>query len=117
MLRNLTRQTTIATHLEITENSWDRMKGLLGRNDLPAGHGLMITHCRSIHMFFMKFPIDVIFCNDENKVVGLCPGIKPFALSPVFFQSACAIELPVGTIHSSRTQVGDNLAISTVDAK
>ena len=83
------------------------MKGLLGRGEFPTGEALIITQCQSIHMFFMKFPIDVIFCDDENRVVGLCQEIKPFCLSPIFFKACCAIELPSGMIAASKTQIGD----------
>jgi len=85
------------------------MKGLLGGKDFPPGRALVITHCQSIHMFFMQFPIDVIFCDRQNKVVGLCLNIKPFCLSPIFFKASYAIELPVGSIAASKTQPGDQL--------
>jgi len=109
MIANQTRNTTIASHKTITQNSWQRMKGLLGVKDFPQGQALVITHCQSIHMFFMKIPLDVIFCDHENKVIGLCVGIKPFSLSPIFFKASYAIELPVGSITASRTQLGDEI--------
>jgi uncharacterized membrane protein (UPF0127 family) len=67
MIANLTRNTTIASHVEIAQDPLSRMKGLLGKNDFPKGEALVITHCQSIHMFFMKFPIDVIFCDRQDK--------------------------------------------------
>jgi len=109
VISNLTRQTSIASHIEIAQDPRQRMKGLLGRRDFPKGHALVITHCQSIHMFFMKFPIDVIFCDRQDKVVGLCVGIKPFFLSPIFFKAFYAIELPTGTIAASKTEVGDQI--------
>ncbi len=109
MIANLTRGTTIASRVKIANNSWTRMKGLLGGADFPPGEALIITHCQSIHMFFMKFSIDVIFCDSQNKVVGLCQDIKPFYLSPVFFKASFAIELPSGTIAASKTQLGDQV--------
>jgi len=109
MINNLTRKTIISTHVEIAQNSYARMKGLLGRKDFPSGEALVITRCQSIHMFFMKFPIDVIFCDRRNKVVGLCEDIKPFYLSPIFFKASNAIELPTGAIKASQTQLGDQI--------
>jgi uncharacterized membrane protein (UPF0127 family) len=111
MITNLTRSTTIASHIKIAQNSSQRMKGLLGVTDFPQGEALVITHCQSIHMFFMKFPIDVIFCDRQDKVVGLCIGIKPFYLSPIFFKASYAIELPVGSIAASKTQRGDQIKL------
>jgi uncharacterized membrane protein (UPF0127 family) len=66
-------------------------------------------------MLFMNFPIDVIFCDKENKVVGLCADIKPFYLSPVFFKASYAIELPSGSIASSSTQISDQMQIQSID--
>ena len=109
MISNLTRKTVIASHVEIAQNPLQRMRGLLGSNDFPQGRALIITHCQSIHMFFMKFPIDVIFCDKQNKVVGRCMGINPFCLSPIFFKASYAIELPAGSIAASKTQIGDQI--------
>ena len=113
MIFNPTRNTTIASKVRIAQNPWERMKGLLGDSSLPSGEALVITHCQSIHMFFMKFPIDVIFCDRQDKVVGLCAGIKPFYLSPIFFKASYAIELPVGSIAVSSTQLGDQIEMSS----
>ena len=111
MISNLSRNTIISSRHETANDPWSRMKGLLSRCDLPQGEALVITHCQSIHMFFMKFPIDVIFCDKEDKVVGMCLDIKPFCLSPLFFRSSYAIELPTGSITASKTQLGDKVQI------
>jgi len=111
MISNTTRKTTIATIVTIAQNPRERMKGLLGRDDLAPGECLVITNCQSIHMFFMKFPLDVIFCDRHHEVVGLCENIKPFFLSPVFFKASYAIELPVGSIQTSATRIGDKIVL------
>jgi uncharacterized membrane protein (UPF0127 family) len=110
MISNLTRNTVVASRVEVAKTPWLRMKGLLGRTAMGQGEALVITRCQSIHMFFMKFPIDVIFCDCRNNVVGLAKGIKPFCFSPIFFRASFAIELPAGTIHATGTQPGDLLS-------
>ena len=112
MITNLTRNTTIAPNITIAQTPGQRMKGLLGMDVFPQGNALVITHCQSIHMFFMKFSIDVIFCDRQDKVVGLCESIKPFCLSPVFFKASYAIELPTGSIGVSKTEIGDQLTLN-----
>ena len=109
MITNITRQQTIASSVTVARHSWQRLKGLLGRAELPQKEALIITRCQSIHMVFMKFPIDVIFCDAQNKVVGLCVNIQPFCFSPIFFKASYAIELPAGSIEASQTQIGDYL--------
>lgn len=111
-ITNITRGTVLASDVAIADTPLKRMRGLLGRQSLGPKEGLVITRCQSIHMFFMKFPIDVVFIDKNEKVVGLTENIKPFALSPIFWKSACAIELPVGTIDSTKTTTGDQLKIS-----
>jgi len=111
MIVNITRHAPLASRVITARNPWQRMKGLLGSSSLPQGEALVITHCQSIHMFFMKFPIDVIFCDRQGRVVGLCANIKPFGLSPIFFKAAYAIELPSGSIASSKTELGDQVEI------
>ena len=60
-------------------------------------------------MFFMKFPIDVVFADSDKKVVGLVKNIKPFYLSPIFLKGYYAVELAVGTIDKTKTAVGDKI--------
>ncbi len=111
-LTNKTRNSILATRLRVADTAKLRMKGLLGENYLPDGEGLQITPCSSVHMFFMRFAIDVIFLDQKNRVVGLCRQLKPYHLSPLFFNSCCAIELPAGKIDQTQTQQGDELTIT-----
>jgi uncharacterized membrane protein (UPF0127 family) len=108
---NQTRQTLIAQNASVADTFLSRMIGLLNRSSLPKGEALIITRCQSIHMLFMRFPIDVIFIDTEDRVVGLVPDIKPFGFSPLFFQASCAIELPSHTIQLTQTAVGDRLSL------
>lgn len=85
------------------------MVGLLTRTSLPHGEALVITRCQSIHMFFMRFAIDAIFVDKNNRAVGLCQRLKPFHLSPIYFQSSYVIELAEGSIAETKTAVGDQL--------
>lgn len=89
-----------------------RMLGLLNRSSLTPAEALIITRCQSIHMFFMRFPIDVVFVDQNDCVVGLVQDIKPNRLSPVFFRASYVIEGAVGMIERSKTDIGDFIAIS-----
>ena len=89
------------------DTALSRMIGLLKRDQILPGEALIIPQCRSIHMFFMKFCIDVIFVDKHNCVIGLVENIKPYQLSPIFWRAACAIEIPVKTIVNTHTAIGD----------
>ena len=110
---NTTQATTLASYVEIADNPEKRMKGLLGRHSLSEGYALVITRCNSIHMLFMKFSIDVVFLDKKNRVVGLVPNIKPFQFSPIFWKASCALELPVGVIELTKTQIGDQITVTS----
>lgn len=76
---------------------------------LPLGGGLVIEPCNSIHMFFMGYPLDVIFTDEGGRVLFMYKGIKPWRIGRIVRGARRAIELPEGTIESGDTQIGDAL--------
>jgi len=64
---NKTRGTMLATRLEVADSASHRSKGLLGRTELEPGHGLWIVPCESVHTFFMKFAIDLVYLDRKNR--------------------------------------------------
>ena len=113
---NVTKGVALATELEIATSFAARSKGLLGRRGLPKDGGMLIDPCPSVHTWFMLIPIDVIFLDNKNRVVGLRPNMKPWGMA-WSWRGAKTIELPVGVIASTRTQVGDIVALQTTAAK
>ena len=109
---NSTKNAVIARQVKTADTFLSRMVGLIGRRQLGFDEALIINRCRSIHMFFMRFSIDAIFVDKNNRVVGLCPNIRPLQLSPIFWKADFVIESPLGTILSTRTEVGDTLVFS-----
>lgn len=82
------------------------------RRSFPPGSALIIDPCSSIHMFFMRFPIDVLYLDRRDRVVRVQSGIKPWHVGPLRTRGAkYVIELPVGAVERSRTQVGDQLSV------
>ena len=104
---NSSKASVIAQYAGKADTFLSRLTGLLGKDNLKPGQGLVIGRCNSIHMFFMKFPIDAIFVGRENRVVGLVENIKPFQVSPIFWQGNFVIEVGVGVIKNSNTALGD----------
>ncbi|MDD3374203.1 MAG: DUF192 domain-containing protein [Candidatus Omnitrophica bacterium] len=108
---NLTEKTIVAVKAKEAKSFLARLKGLLGKKFFGPEDALVIDGCQAIHMFFMKFSIDVLFIDQKNKVVGLVQNIKPFCISPFFFRARQAIELPAGSIEKSSVHIGDCLEI------
>jgi len=88
-----------------------RMKGLLGRGELPAGEALWIKPCTSVHTFFMKFPIDVIFLSKKSKVVAIKKNLQPNRMTQLYLKAVSVLELPAGTVETTATEVGDEIKI------
>jgi len=99
----------IATDVEYAHSTWRRFLGLMGRRELPSGHGLFIKPCSSIHMFFMRFPLDVAFVDDDGRVVRAYHGIRPWRVSRVVRGAKAAIELPAGALAAAGVAAGSVL--------
>ena len=61
----------VCERCEVPESAFGRMRGLLGRDGLEPGSGMLIDRAGSVHMFFMRFPIDVVFLARDRTVVGV----------------------------------------------
>jgi uncharacterized membrane protein (UPF0127 family) len=112
-VHNQTRDQLLIADGELAETFWKRFRGLMGRSSLRVGEGLVLKGDKSIHSFFMKFPIDVVYADREGRVVCLDPGMTPNRIGPIVFRAAYILELPVGVIETSRTCMGDQLLIET----
>ena len=102
----------LGDHVGAAEWWWQRLRGLLGRPPLEAGEGLLLTPCRAIHMAGMKYPLDVAFLDRQDTVVAVYPGIAPGRRTRWHASARSALELPVGTLAATGTQVGDTLVCS-----
>lgn len=108
-IRNISRDTSLAHSADVADSFISRLCGLIPRNKLTSGEGLIITRCKSIHMLFMKFSIDAVFVDKTDKVVGIVEHIKPNQFSRTFWRSSYVIELPPGTVEMSQTEPGDQI--------
>ena len=113
MLRNITRNTLLSRSPARAVGFWQRFMGLMGKKDFPEHYDcLVFEKCNSIHCFFMRMTIDVIFTDKENKVVKCISELKPWHLAFGTLRSCNCIELPSGTLKKSGTLPGDRLCIN-----
>jgi len=101
----------LAGSLFVAATLFSRARGLLGRKGLPPGEGLLIRPCKGVHTFLMKFPIDVVFLDKDNRVIAAVEHLRPHRITKVLLSAASVIELPAGTLHASGTAVGDLVLI------
>ena len=100
----------LADHLEVASAMRERMRGLLGRTGLPPGGGMLIERCSSIHTFFMKFSLDIIFVDSQRTVRKVVRNLRPWRLASAFGASD-VVELPAGALAEVLVVPGDALTI------
>ena len=108
---NVTQQRTLASVLMVADSFFRSLRGLIGTASLEEGHGLWIFPCQSVHTFWMRFPIDVVFLDKDDKIIHLVENLKPYRVSKHLSKASSVIELPISTIKETGTQVGDEIQI------
>ena len=114
---NSTRDVILCERCGVADNLFTRVRGLLGRTGLEPDEGLLLRPCPSIHMFGMKFSLDVVFITSDNIVTDFVENIGPgkaYVAKAHCGKARAAIELPVGTIARSGTQISDILILKSV---
>ena len=108
-VKNTTRSATLGDRIGLADTRWLRLRGMLGRPEPQEGEGLLIHPSRAVHMYGMRYALDVIFLDEDGRVEALYPGLAPGSRSSVHRSARYALEVPVGTIEASGTQEGDRL--------
>ena len=103
----------ILAAIEKADTFWRRSLGLLFRRGLPAGAGLWIVPCSSIHMFGMCFSLDVLFLDAELRVVKIVRKVRPFGMALGGPHAHSVVEIATGWLPADAVAVGDQLAWAT----
>ena len=106
----------LARRLRPAWTHWTRLRGLLGTRRLPAGDGLWLRPCNQVHMFGMRYALDVLLLDDDLRVVGLVHRLRPWAVSPKVREATSAVELPAGTLEALGVALGARLAVDPAPA-
>lgn len=112
---NVTRGRVLGTWISVADRWWQRLRGLLGRSPLSAGAGLLLQPCRAVHMFGMRYAVDVAFLDRRGSVVAVYHRLAPGQRSRWHKGAAYALELPAGTLAMTGTREGDRLAWDLCD--
>jgi len=107
-------QKLIADKVEIADSFMSRLIGLVGKKSLSEGTALVLKPCNSIHTFFMRFSIDVVFLDRDNLVIHVIPKMRSYRFSGIVKKAWSAIELPSGSISKHNINIYDVL-IKSVD--
>ena len=98
--------------IEVADSFFTRFLGLMGRKKLPAGHGLLLAPCSSIHMSFMRFAIDAVYIDKDYRILKIVHHLRPW-LGFSWCQGAWGvIELNAGAADFSRLQTGEQFHVN-----
>jgi uncharacterized protein len=96
-IRNLTTGADLATDAAEARTYWSRFAGLMLRANLAPGHALILHPSTSIHMMFMRFPIDAVFYDADLRVTRVATRLRPWlGLASGGRGAKGVIELPAG---------------------
>ena len=110
---NQTRECFLSLNVSLANTIFSRLKGLIGRFKLKADEGLWMVPSHGIHTFGVFVSLDLIYLDENDRVIYLFEHFPKFSVSPFKTQSASVLQLPTHSIYSSQTQVGDQLWIGT----
>ena len=111
---NTTRGTVLAERCRVASSWSERMVGLLRTPEPGPGHGLWIDRTSSIHMFFMRYPLDIVFVDGRGRVTKVVERLRPWRAVLWAPGSRDCVELGVGSVAASGTQRGDQLEVTSV---
>lgn len=97
----------------VADTPWTRLRGLLGRRSLPRGEGLLLRPSPSVHTFFMRFAIDVVFLDARGVVRRIVRGLRPWRVTACL-RGHAVLETAAGAIERSGTMPGDRLVVTAI---
>ena len=104
----LVRDGDVLATAEVARDPRDRRRGLLGRDAFEGA--FVIRHCRNVHTFGMRFPIDVAFCDVTGTVLRTC-SLSPWRVSPLVWRAAFVIEATAGAFERWGLVPGDRVEL------
>ncbi|MEH6992584.1 DUF192 domain-containing protein [Neobacillus drentensis] len=97
----------IPYQIKMADSFFKRLKGLMFRKDPINDEGLWIVPCNAVHMFFMKFPLDIVLLNEQNEVVELHHCLQPWKITKPEKNAYSTLELPAGSAEKLGICIGN----------
>ena len=91
-------QLIISSNMKTANSLFDRLLGLMFLKKMCDFDGLLLAPCNSIHTFFMRFEIDVLFLDKDFNIIKILKRLKPWRITSIYFKSKFVLELPGNTL-------------------
>ncbi|MDR2067195.1 MAG: DUF192 domain-containing protein [Endomicrobium sp.] len=82
----------INIEIKVAETFFSKFLGFMFKKNV--NYALLFKNCRSIHTFFMRFNLDIVFLDKENKVIKVVRNVKPFRVVLPIKNSFSILEIP-----------------------
>ncbi len=107
---NQTRGDRVLARRVLLALRWgSRLRGLLWRPPLGDGEGMLLMPCNGVHTFFMSYPIDALFLDEQGCVHEQAADLAPWRITSLYGHAVATLELPAGTAADAGTERGDQL--------
>ena len=103
----------VCDRCSVADSPWPRMRGLLGRRGLESGEGLLLRPTGSVHTFFMRFPIDVVFLSRDGEVLKIARALRPWRTAGAR-RAKAVLELAAAEAERREIRVGSCLDLSVL---
>ncbi len=111
LLKNLSKNTVVVSHVEKVTNFWKRFSGLIPYKTMPQDFALWIPYCNSIHSYLMNFEFDAVFVDKHFRVKKCVSNIRPNQFLWPVFGARAVFELSPGMIQKLNIEIGDQLHV------
>lgn len=109
LLINTATNVVLAHRVEIASTFGQRLRGLMGRREMPTGSAMLLYPCKAVHTCFMRFAIDVIFLDREGRVLEIVHNLLPFRLAGPVKKCRLVVELPAGEAAATGIKISHKL--------
>jgi Uncharacterized conserved protein len=107
---NKTKKVLLSSDAIAADTFIKRLKGMIGWKMSNSSKSILLIPCRSVHSFFMVFPIHLIFLDKKLKVVKIIKHFKPWRVSPYVWRAVSVMEIEAWE-EELEVDEGDDLVI------
>ena len=113
-LKITTNGKLISDDVKVANSFVERGVGLMFKKEMVGFNALLIDPCKSIHTFFMKYDLDVLFIDSKWKIVKIKRNLKPWRMTMLSFRTTRVLEMKGGEL-SPDVKVGDVLEVQCIN--
>ena len=95
--------------IKTARSFWSKGLGVMFWKNFGENKGLLLPSTNAIHTFFVRFPLDLVFLDENKTIVQLVENLRPWSFSPVVWKAKNTLELPAGSIKKHKLEINDKI--------